>query len=323
MSTLDDLTNWMDADENEHLEFKETKTNFHFEELVKYCVALANEGGGKVILGVTDKKPREIVGSQAFTNIERTKWGIWERLHIRVGVEELLHPDGRVLAFHVPTRPLGIPLQYKGAYWMRAGESLVPMTPDLLKQIFDESGPDFSAEICSRATLDDLDADAIAIFRERWHRKAGNPALLNLPNDQLLRDAELIVNGGVTYAALVLLGKHDSLGRLLGQAEAIYEYRSSDASGPANKREEFRSGVFLFLDDVWKLIDQRNDKQHFHDGLYIWDIPTFIIVISSLPDEKSKLLISSGKSSVKFNSKISDFPKLSVKVNSKIKSSFA
>ena len=43
---------------------------------MKYCVALANEGGGKVILGVTDKRPRAVVGSQAFPDLERTKAGL-------------------------------------------------------------------------------------------------------------------------------------------------------------------------------------------------------------------------------------------------------
>ena len=51
---------------NEHVEFKEAKSNFHFEKLVDYCVALGNEGGGYIILGVTDKIPRKIVGTQAF-----------------------------------------------------------------------------------------------------------------------------------------------------------------------------------------------------------------------------------------------------------------
>ena len=96
-----------------------------------------------------------------------------------------------------------------------------------------------------------------------------------MPNLQLLRDAELVVDEGVTYAALSFLGKHGALGKLLGQAEVIYEYRSSEVSGPANKREEFRVGAFMLLDKLWELIDQRNDKQHFQDGLYIWDIPTF------------------------------------------------
>ena len=39
------LDEWLHAKEDEHLEFKEAKQNFHFETLVKYCVALVNEGG--------------------------------------------------------------------------------------------------------------------------------------------------------------------------------------------------------------------------------------------------------------------------------------
>ena len=58
--------------EDEHIEFKEAKTNFHFEKLVDYCVALANERGGKIVLGVSDKPPRVVVGSLAFDKPERT-----------------------------------------------------------------------------------------------------------------------------------------------------------------------------------------------------------------------------------------------------------
>lgn len=45
-TTLAQLAAWLDAPEGPRLEFKEAKTNFHFEKLVDYCVALANEGGG-------------------------------------------------------------------------------------------------------------------------------------------------------------------------------------------------------------------------------------------------------------------------------------
>lgn len=71
--SLSELQTWMNARENEHLEFKEAKTRYDFEELVKYCVAFANEGGGRMILGVTDRLPRAVVGSQAFPDLERTK----------------------------------------------------------------------------------------------------------------------------------------------------------------------------------------------------------------------------------------------------------
>ncbi|MEI6421766.1 MAG: ATP-binding protein, partial [Lentisphaerota bacterium] len=66
-----------------------------------------------------------------------------------------------------------------------------------------------------------------------------------------------------------------ALGRLLGQAEVIFEYRSTEASGPAQQREEFRQGFFSFYERLWELINLRNDKQHFQDGLFVLDIPTF------------------------------------------------
>lgn len=114
--TLDQLTNWMVADEDEHLEFKEAKNRFDFEELVRYCAALANEGGGKIILGITDTKPRKVVGTRAFGDLERTKAGLIERLHLRIDVDAVRHPDGRVLVFTAPPRPIGMPIQYRYAH---------------------------------------------------------------------------------------------------------------------------------------------------------------------------------------------------------------
>ncbi|MFZ4441448.1 MAG: helix-turn-helix domain-containing protein, partial [Syntrophales bacterium] len=202
---MDLRTKWLQqllsSKENEHLEFKEAKNRFDFEELVKYCAALANEGGGKVVLGVSDRVPRKVVGSAAFSSIERTKAGLIERLRLRIDVEEIPHPDGRILVFHIPSRPLGMPVAYKGAYWMRGGEDLIPMTVDQIRRILEEAAPDYSAEICPGASLADLEQPAIEDFRKRWMKKSKNDALQNLTEVQLLADAELIVDKQVSYAA--------------------------------------------------------------------------------------------------------------------------
>ncbi len=273
--SIDILQTWTNTREDEHLEFKEAKKNFHFETLVKYCVALANEGGGRMILGVTDKLPREVVGTQVFPDLEKTKAGLIERLRLRMDVEEIQHPNGRVLVFQVPSRPIGMPMQYKGAYWMRGGEDLIPMTPDLLQRIFAESGPDFSAEISTSALLEDLDSNAVEVLRRLWQSKTPDQDISTRPIEQLLSDAELVVDGLVTYAALILLGKREALGKYLAQSEVIFEYRSNEAPGPAAERHEFRQGFLSALDEIWRLINLRNDRQSFQQGLFVWDVPTF------------------------------------------------
>ena len=272
---LAQIQEWLNAKEDEHLEFKEAKTRYDFEKLVKYCAALANEGGGMFILGISDLRPRRVVGSLAFSDLGRTKAGLIERLHLRIEATEVQHPDGRVVIFSVPARPAGMPIQYGGAYWMRGGEDLVPMTTDLIRRILDEVGPDFSAQICPRATIADLEAAAIKQFRVMWQRKSGNASLEIISDEQLLMDAELIVEGGITYAALILLGTRAALTRHLAQAELVFEYRSSEVSGPAQQREDYRRGFFAYQDDLWNRINLRNEVQHFQLGFFVFDIPTF------------------------------------------------
>jgi ATP-dependent DNA helicase RecG len=275
-TTPEQLASWMEASEDHHLEFKEAKRHYDFEELVRYCAALANEGGGRMILGITDKKPRRVVGTSFFSPPQRTEQGIVERLRLKVRAEEIVHPDGRVLVFHVPGRHLGVPVQYGGAYWMRSGESLVPMTPDQLRRIFDEAVPDFSAEIVTGARLDELSSEAIKEFRERWQRKSGNASLATIPVEQLLTDAELMVDGELTVAALILLGTRAALVRhKLAQAEVVFEYRSSESSIPYQQRVELRDGFFCYYGEAWRLINQRNDRQSYQDGLFRLEIQTF------------------------------------------------
>jgi ATP-dependent DNA helicase RecG len=161
MITMETLERWLTVPaETERLEFKEAKNQYDTTKLLKYCVALANEGGGYFVLGVTDKPPRRVVGSQAFaetTDLNKIKSRIIEKLGFRVDVTELQHPDGRVLIFVVPTRPVGQPIAFDGAYLMRAGEELVPMTPDFLKRIFAEDQPDWFFQIAkSGASPDDV-----------------------------------------------------------------------------------------------------------------------------------------------------------------------
>ena len=142
--TADELNRLMAAPcEHERLEFKEARQQLHMEDLFRYCVALGNEGGGKLLLGITDKAPRKVVGTRAYENLDKVKSKIFDKLHFRVEVEEVSHPDGRVLVFTVPPRPAGTAFSYEGAYLMRVGESLHPMTEDRLRRIFEEGKPDF------------------------------------------------------------------------------------------------------------------------------------------------------------------------------------
>lgn len=129
--------------ESQNLEFKEAKTQYDNKRLYKYCVAIANEGGGFLVLGIEDKPPRRVVGSQAFNDPVGMASKLFTAIGFRVDIEEVQHPDGRVVVFHIPSRPRGTAYHFEGAYLMRSGEELVPMSEDQLRKIFSEGQPDW------------------------------------------------------------------------------------------------------------------------------------------------------------------------------------
>lgn len=145
------------SSEHQRLEFKEAKTQFDQEKLFRYCVALANEGGGHLILGVADKPPRQVVGTAAVNDPVGMAAKLFQTLGFRVDIDEVAHPAGRVVVFQIPSRPRGTAYHYEGAYLMRAGEQLVPMSEDQLRRIFKEGAPDWLTE----PALKDCDDDKV------------------------------------------------------------------------------------------------------------------------------------------------------------------
>lgn len=265
----------LEAKEGENIQFKEAKKRFSFEEAAKCCCALSNDGGGKLVFGITDKRPRKVVGSIAFEQPERTRMGLIEKLKVNVDFRIYEFEGKRVLVFDVNNRPIGLPVQCDGIAWIYEGDTLKPMPEDVRHRIYEEAGVDFSGTICKGATIEDLDDNAVDRFRMGWIEKSGNNQLSTLSKEQLLFDCGAITDEGLTYAALILFGKSVSLGKFLPQTEIIFEYRSTETSGPANQREEFRIGFFACYDRIWELVNLRNDRQHYQEGFFVFDIFTF------------------------------------------------
>lgn len=278
---LSTLEGWLHAREDERLEFKAARDSYSPDKLTKYLVALANEGGGHLVLGVTDQRPRQVCGTGAYREFAGKQKELTDLLRLRVTVTELDHPQGRVLVWSVPSHHRGVPLKHDGVYWTRSGESLVAMTEDRLRELLagHTHGWDFSAEFCEGATLADLDPRYIARFRELWaqnvrrktrdaaeaERRAGE--ILRKSDEDVLADNSLVEPEGVTYAALVLVGRDRAMTRHLPQAEVIFEYRGDRASIHAPVRENYRWGFLGYFDDLWDEINRHNDPVQLPAGM--------------------------------------------------------
>jgi len=274
------------------VEFKEAKHNFNFDGgshadpserrrcLLGYVVALANEGGGALILGVKEKKtlPHEIVGTTfAEGKIGALEDTIYERLSIRVRIDELFDNEKRVLVFNIPSRPVGSTLKFEGVSLMRIGDSLHVMSDYEYARILSENEPDFSATVCDGLTFEDLDPEAIALMKAGYAKKQDNPAFETFPDNQILSDLGLVENDKYCYAALILLGKRQALRKYLPMAEVIIEYRLDHSMIHYTARKEFQESLFTAMDKIWAYINQpaSNPLLHVRHKFTIYDIPAF------------------------------------------------
>jgi len=281
MTTNEQFTILLNANsEHEHLEFKEAKLQFNFDNgrhsILGYCTAIANERGGKLILGVTDKIPRKIVGTLAFNDTKKLERDIFRRFKRKVVVETLLHEGKRVLILHIPSRPIAEPLEFQGVYLTRAKDELLPMSQDQLKAIYNEAVADYSAEVHTKATIEDIDSLAIKILRTLLINSGRTDKPINDLNDkQLLTDLNLIQEGDVTIAALVLLAKESSLARLLPFVEIKYGYKTDFAEMRNQDTVIYRKGYLLCYDELWQKVDSRNLTLNIQQGLLITEKKTF------------------------------------------------
>ncbi|MBN2595415.1 MAG: putative DNA binding domain-containing protein [Marinifilaceae bacterium] len=286
--TIDELKHLKESEDK--VEFKAAEHNYPFaggshtsqEERRKcflgYIVAFANEGGGMFVLGMADKMPHDVVGS----DFGEGKLGALEdetyaRLGIRVRMEELYEDGKRVLVVHIPGRPVGKMLKFEGVPLMRIGESLRNMSDEEMFAILSEQEPDFSAKICEGITVADLDETALRTLKEKYARKQNNPGFIQLSNEQVLSDLRLIDNGKLNYAALILLGKREALQQRLPQCKTIWEFRNSDSQIHHDTRTIVETPLFIAIDEIWYLINQPtlNKKRPVQSGAYIFDLYDF------------------------------------------------
>lgn len=276
MYTPEDINDILQNTEGVVLEFKEAKANFSSKDRSDYCAAIANMGGGKLLLGISNDK--KVVGTIVYQGtINQVPQQIYRDIGVTVVVEEVQHPHGRVVIFDIPPHPVGQRVRSNGnyVYPIRRGESLGEMDDAKTREILNEIQPDFSSSIVEQLTLSDLDQGAIENFRRRRIEKTGKPGLRNVPLEQILRDAELMRGKKLTIACLLLLGKPDKITEFLPQAEIIYEWRNDPNQTHHDFRISWRAPYFAIYDDIWNTINARNIRIPYQVGFIQQEVLAF------------------------------------------------
>jgi ATP-dependent DNA helicase RecG len=250
--------------ESEIIEYKEAKNQFDIDKLGQYFSALSNEANLKgalcayLFLGV--RNDRSVQG----TNIPDKKINEYKHEIAKntspsmsfIDIKKHSTGQGRVLCCIIPSAPKGIPIAWKGHYYGRNGESLSALDLTEIERIRRQNTiDDWSIKTISAASLDDLSEEAIAFARKQYEEK--NPKLKDeissWNNETFLNKAKLTINGKITNAAILLLGKPDSE-HFISPAQAKITWILKDKDGIEKDYEHFSCPFILSAEKVFKKI---------------------------------------------------------------------
>lgn len=254
--------------ENEIVEFKEAKTSYSFKDIGKYFSAISNEANlkqkqyGWLVFGVSDDK--EIVGTMYRNDkksLDSLKKEIADKTSERLTFIEIHDLNilvkekiRRVLMFQIPAAIPSIPTSWEGHYYGRDGESLVPMNIYEIEQIRSQVNVDWSKQIVTKATIEHLDKEAIAVSRENYRNKNINKKSLieeidKLDNISFLNKIKMTMNGKITKAAFLLLGKSE-YDYMFDDFAPQITWTLYDSKGNVKDYEHFHIPFLLAVDKV-------------------------------------------------------------------------
>lgn len=220
----------MERWETEIVEFKEAKGNYSEDKIGQYFSAISNEANlknqqyGWFVLGVSEQTNKHPVGTSFKDGdaslLEKFKYEISKSTTDGMSfldIIELMPIYGgkkcRVLMFKIPAAVAGMPTEWKTRYYARSGDSLIPLQQYKIDIIRNQERKDWSRQILAEATIDDLDSKAIAFARTKYKEKMNRPHINeeidSLSNFDFLSKIKLIIDGKITNAAMVLLGRED------------------------------------------------------------------------------------------------------------------
>lgn len=213
-----------DALESQDLDFKEWPADDrHAVRLaVEVAVCMANGGGGTVVLGVRDGvigRAKAILGVPATADPHQLKREIYERTAPKLTPEilELAVPEGTGRLWLMQVHG-GLPpyTTSAGAGTVRRGRDCVPLTGDLRDRLMVERGEsDVTAIVVSEPVASLLSPAALERLRDMARQEQAPADMLRKSDHDLLGALDVVRDGKLTKAGLLIAGHADAIARHL------------------------------------------------------------------------------------------------------------
>lgn len=211
--TEEELNRLLAGTESEAVEFKPALLSRR--EIAEYAVGIGNSGGGRLVMGVTDKVPRRVQPLPPLSDgeIQQLRRSVYDSAQIHVHFENLPTTGGNVVVVTIPARPRGQVLHTRdGKYLVRVGEDLRGLTVPELDAIRQEAGIELTA-VPSLPVDSAVRAAGIEELRALLAEAGAASDLAGQSDRDLLRSLGVVSPDGATLlsAGVLLVGKDEAI----------------------------------------------------------------------------------------------------------------
>ncbi len=270
----------INAGETSRVQFKRELQAKQADDIVAELVAMSNFEGGKILIGVEDKKGTVIgLGFEALEKANNYLFN-WATNNIKPSITvftETVNIDGKFIL--VVTIPAGIDKPYcdkNMVYWIKSAANKRRVSPEELKRLYQSAGKLYAErQTIADTSISDVDLPLFrAFYQKRYNENVETDDISRLmTNLRLLKDEKLTLAGALLFGEnteVLLPDLHISAIWFWGKEFITDDYRSSE-NITGNLLQQYKISVNFVLSTLRKV----QGKQSFN-SLGIPEIPKIV-----------------------------------------------
>lgn len=190
--------------ESQNIEWKQS---WH-DDYLKWICGFANAQGGRIFIGKDDfgnvtglKNAKKLL--EDLPNKIRDQLGLMPHIN--------LQEEGGKAYLEIIVEPSTVPISLRGSYYWRLGAVKQELKGHALTEfLLKKMGMTWDRVVVEGATLNDIDDTTIDLFKKEAVTAGRLPDISGLSSKELLKKLHLLIEDGLTNAAVVLFGKDPS-----------------------------------------------------------------------------------------------------------------
>ncbi|MCD8291604.1 MAG: putative DNA binding domain-containing protein [Prevotella sp.] len=253
----------------------------NFKELAKDCVAFSNAECGVIDIGIEDKEDLppdgQIIPEGLTTTIVNQIRSLTEAVTVTPEICKA-NNGAQYIKLHVKRNPNAVSATSSGRFFIRIGDSSVPVGPDDIARLFEDKSNKSWEITPTNYNWQDADKEKLNGLLQRIKTSDRVSASLKQKDTKELLDYFFLTeeNDNLTNLGVLFIGTQQQRGRLLN-APVIQCIKYDQYGEKVNKWlwDDYTKNPAEMISELWETIPEWKESTEISDGMFRRNIPAY------------------------------------------------